>query len=212
MGNDCASQQRSNLNLYENTILNGEKKLGWYKTETTVLIHGFKKYSRNEKLSLSGLKAAIQFAGISGNDVKHKSTLVGKFFNNLLYVYDDKKFLQERDLCLMAIALGNGSPEDKATELFEIFDTKVQHYLDRKQVWDLFKEYTTVVAVMLPLIGIGTEQEGLLPSTTIHWYQRGMLRNIKDVIKAIMNQLMNPRSQYITLNKFVRRMSKEDNA
>jgi len=69
-----------------------------------------------------------------------------------------------------------------------------------------------VVAVMLPLLGIGTELEGYLPSKTIHWYQRGMLRNIKDVIKAIMNQIMNPRSQYISLNKFVHRMSKEDNA
>ena len=53
--------------------------------------------------------------------------------------------------------------------------------LTREKLARLFTEYSTVVAYIVPLIGVGYEDEGLLPIENMKKYLRGMHRNMIDV-------------------------------
>ena len=113
----------------------------------------------------------------------------------------------------MAIALGNGSPVEKATELFEYFDKKCRQTLSREKLAYLFTEYSTIVAIVIPLLGSGHENEDLLPIEAIKKYQRKMFRNMVDAHKNFMKMMLESASNTeISLDEFVNKMASKDNA
>ena len=117
---------------------------------------------------------------------------------------------KEQDLCLMAIVLGKGSTFEKATELFEYFDTECSQKLSREQLAHLFTEYSTTIAIILPLLGAGNYEDGLLHIEEIKKYQRGMNRNMIDVHAAFMGMMMNSDDTETTQESFVRKLSTTD--
>jgi len=91
----------------------------------------------------------------------------------------------------MAIVLGKGSAFEKATELFEYFDTECLQKLSREKLAHLFTEYSTTIAIIVPLLGAGAPVDGLLSIELIKKYQRGLNRNMIDVHAAFMDMMMN---------------------
>lgn len=86
-------------------------------------------------------------------------------------VSNQNKMFLEKDLWLISIALGKGNSEEKATELFELYDFELTGYLDRDETKKLFQEFTAMVAVCMPYLGIGRQDSNeFLDAETIHWY------------------------------------------
>ena len=62
----------------------------------------------------------------------------------------------------------------------------------------MFIDYSCFVAVILPMIGTGP-----LDIDTVQWYQRGMARNMSDVIAALMEIFFPPGNWNIDRYSFI---------
>jgi len=112
-------------------------------------------------------------------DMTNPKTSGGRFFSTLLMLNGD--IFLEKELVICALVLAMGSPQEKATELFQYYDKECNGNLTKQEVVDMFIDYTSFVAVILPMISVGD-----VSMETVEWYQRGMARNMSDVIEALM--------------------------
>jgi len=129
-------------------------------------------------------------------DMTNIKTRRGKFFSTLLKLNGDV-FL-EKELVICAITLAMGTPQEKATELFQYYDKECKGILSKPEMQEMFIDYTCFVAVVLPMISVGD-----LSLETVPWYQRGMARNMCDVIAALMEMFVPPGTWNVYRHCFV---------
>ena len=86
------------------------------------------------------------------------------------------------------------------------FDKTCKGNLTRLEAQEMFIDYACFVAVILPMIGAGE-----LSIETIQWYQRGMARNMSDVIATLMDIFFPPRVWNIDRQSFLDTMCKKEN-
>ena len=118
----------------------------------------------------------------------------------------------EEDLVICAVVLGKGSAKEKAKELFEHFDQECDGYLKKSEIDQMFINYACFVACILPIIATGKPEEDMLDIETIQWYQRGMARNLHNVIPKLIDLLLTPGTWNVHIDTFVDIMSRSDNA
>ena len=181
MGNFCACRRDEDplINEYERKISRWEKSIGWQKINIIDLVTNIKKYSRDSVLNVNSFNLACQVAKMVYADMTNPKTSGGRFFSTLLMLNGD--IFLEKELVICALVLAMGSPQEKATELFQYYDKECNGNLTKQEVVDMFIDYTSFVAVILPMISVGD-----VSMETVEWYQRGMARNMSDVIEALM--------------------------
>ena len=137
-------------------------------------------------------------------DMTNPKTSGGRFFSTLLMLNGD--IFLEKELVICALVLAMGSPQEKATELFQYYDKECNGNLTKQEVVDMFIDYTSFVAVILPMISVGD-----VSMETVEWYQRGMARNMSDVIEALMEIVCPSGTSNLDLDQFVEVMCQSDN-
>ena len=137
-------------------------------------------------------------------DMTNPKTSGGRFFSTLLMLNGD--IFLEKELVICALVLAMGSPQEKATELFQYYDKECNGNLTKQEVVDMFIDYTSFVAVILPMISVGD-----VSMETVEWYQRGMARNMSDVIEALMKIVCPSGTSNLDLDQFVEVMCQSDN-